>query len=430
MPEIAKPPSVWVVGGLVFAVLETAMIWWRIPYVPLFWICLLWVVVTIILFRRASTARGRVLWINIAAIIGAIGLCEGLLWLGQQRNPYAIQSGTVLGGTFAQPGHFVIMPSPGLGYRPRPGLSATSTRTVDGRLAYAVRYSVDADGLRVAPPPGPEASRVCVLMFGDSMAWGEGVNDSETTSYQLATLSGGRVAARNFAFTGYSAHQMLWRVQSGEVAAKARCDPRQPVLAIYQTLPNNVSRVAGLRGWDDYGPRYRLIGATQLSYAGGFDAGESILDDHVMVPAPVAAALSRSVVYNRVFGRDRPPNGFDLDRFCAVVSASADGLKRLYPRLSFLVIVWPDFNDPADARAVKVAAMLRGLRDRKLRAVTIDAFQPGFDAAPLPYLIAGDGHPNPLMHRRLAEALLAHEPMLAAAMSGQHNPPQQQRKYQ
>ncbi len=400
-----------VVGGLAFVALETAMIWWRIDAAPLCWIFLLWTTAAIMLFRRARSPRARMGWINLAAVTGALGLCEGALWIGQHRNPYSLPAGTVMGGTFAQPGLFVVMPAAGLGYRPRPDAGATSIRTVDGRVAYAVRYDVDGDGLRIMPPAGPDAARACILMFGDSMAWGEGVENDQTTAYQLGVLSQGRVLARNFAFTGYSAHQMLSQVLNGDVAAKAHCDRRLPTLAVYQTLPNNIARVAGLRGWDEYGPRYRLRGG-RLDYAGGFDLGQSILDDRLYVPGPLAAGLSRSVVYSRVFGLDRPPDAFDLARYCAVVEAAAHGLRRLYPRLEFLVIVWPDLSDPARDRVKNVTAMVGALRALRLRTATANDLQPGFDAAPLPFLIALDGHPNALMHARLARALLTRDPAL------------------
>jgi hypothetical protein len=411
--ELASPAgrarrlTPWIAGGLLFVAAETAVIWWRVQAMPLFWIFLLWTAAALALFASARSPRVRFAWINIAALIGALGLCEGLLWLGEQRNPYVLQPGTVMGGTFATPGYFVLLPVRGIGYRPRSATSATATRTQDGRLAYSVRYTVDRDGLRVSPPPLPGPASACLLMFGDSMAWGEGLNDTETATYQLGLLSGGRIRTRNFAFTGYSAHQMLWMVRDGEVAAKAHCDPNLPVLAVYQTLPNNVSRVAGLRGWDDYGPRFRLTGSDRLVYAGGFDAGESVLDDRFFVPGSLATALSRSVVWSRVFGRDRPPNSFDLRRFCVVVEASEKGLRRIYPKLRFLAIVWPDLNDPERNRSARAAAMVTGLRERGVPAVTVGELEPGFDAGPLPYLIPGDGHPNALMNRRLALALLA-----------------------
>jgi len=410
--RIAKPAGLWIAGGLLFAILETAMIWVRIHSAPLLWIWLLWTLAAAGL-SAAAVAPGRAAWLNVAAVLAALALTEGLLWMGLKGNPYRLAAGTVMGGTFVVPGYFVLMPSPGIGYRPRPSASATSTRVVDGRLVYAVRYSVDADGLRVSPPT-VEAPWACFLMFGDSMAWGEGLDDEETAAYQLGLSSGGQVRARNFAFTGYSAHQMLWLVDSGAVRLKAHCDPRRPVAAVYQTLPNNVARVAGLEGWDDYGPRYRLAGNGRLSYAGGFDRGQSILNDRLFVPQALALQLSRSLVYARVLGRLRPVNDFDLLRFSIVVREAAAGLRRLYPRLTFLTIVWPDLNDPPGVRAKRVDEVVAALRRQGVPTVTIEDLQPGFGASPLPFVIPGDGHPNALMQRRLALALLARETALAA----------------
>ncbi len=130
------------------------------------------------------------------------------------------------------------------------------------------------------------------------------------------------------------------------------------------------------------------------------------------MPGPLAAGLSHSVVYSRVFGLDRRPDAFDLARYCAVVQTAVHGLRRLYPRLEFLVIVWPDLSDPVRDRVKNVTAMVGALRALQLRTVTANDLQPGFDAAPLPFLIALDGHPNALMHAQLARALLTRDPVL------------------
>lgn len=410
MSRPADATRLWALIGGIFAILETGMIWWRVGTLPLFWICLVWAAYLSFLARWAQGRLARSLWLNCAAVIVALGLCEAALWLGERPNPYVLPAGTAIGGTFAIPGFFTIMPAPGIGYRPRASGSATAVKVANGRALYSVRYDVGPDGLRIGAPAAahPDA---CLLMFGDSMAWGEGLDDGETTAFLTGQLSQGRVLARNFAFTGYSAHQMLWLVRSGTVIAKAGCDPRRPVIALYQTLPNNIARVAGLRGWDDYGPRYILTGGA-LRYAGGFDRGQYILRDRLFVPRWLAGPLSRSVVYSRILGRDRRVRDFDLDRFAAVVAAADAGLRRDYPRLRFLAIVWPDLSEPAEPRARQVADLLGALGRRHVSATTIGALVPRFDADPAPFLIAGDGHPNALMNRMLALALRAREPAL------------------
>lgn len=400
----------WLWGGLVFAVLESLMIWVRIKTAPVAWICLVWV-----LFSLAAFACGRprrALWMNLAAVLAAFGLVEGALWASMARNPYMPPAGVTLAGDFNEPHRFILMPSPGIGYRPRADASAESIRRYEGHLVYDVRYTVDANGLRVSPPSRPDAG-LCVLMFGDSFAWGEGVDDSQTAAYQLGLLSGGRAAVRNFAFTGYGAHQMLWQVRSGAVRNQAGCDPAKPVLAIYQTLPNNIGRVAGLRGWDIYGPRFRLGPDGTLAYAGGFDAGDSILHDRVFVPAWLAWPLSRFELYGRIFGRDRRPDAFDRERFSAVVAASERELRTQYPHLRYVVVVWPDLGGEGPP-GLGASDLIASLRRRGLDARAAGDLLPGYDASPWRSHIPNDGHPTAETHRRLAAYFLQHEPILQA----------------
>jgi hypothetical protein len=87
-------------------------------------------------------------------------------------------------------------------------------------------------------------------------------------------------------------------------------------------------------------------------------------------------------------------------------------LRRIYPRLQFLAIVRPDLSDPEKTRRARAAAMVEGLRQRGIFAVTIGELVPGYDAGPLPYLIPADGHSNALINRRLALALLARQASL------------------
>lgn len=385
------------------------MIWTRIQWAPLAWICLVWAIGAGIAFALARRAIPRMLWINGAAILLAIGLVEGAMWWTLPRNPYIAPPGVTIEGDFARPHYFIELPSPGLGYRPRPGMSVDAVKRSNGRVVYSVHYSVGPDGLRVAPPAN-EQTDLCVLMFGDSFAWGEGVEDRETTAYQLGVLSGGHVKVRNFAFTGYGAHQMLWQVQNGDVQRKAGCDPGKPVLAIYQTLPNNVARVAGLRGWDVYGPRYRLDADGRPTYADGFDAGDSIRHDRLFVPRRISVPLSRIQLYSRIFGQDRKTDAFDVQRYAAIVAAARDGLGKAYPRLTFITVVWPDLEEKAWEPGSHTATLIDSLRAAGIDTRPAEAILPGFTAAPAAALIPEDGHPTAETHRRVAAYFLAQAP--------------------
>jgi hypothetical protein len=218
-------------------------------------------------------------------------------------------------------------------------------------------------------------------------------------------LMNDEVAVSNFAFTGYSAHQMLWQVTSGMVAHSANCDPELPVLAIYQTLPNNVGRVAGLRGWDEFGPRYALESNGAVRYAGSFADGDYVLHDRVRIPAWLAAPLSRINLYSRMWGKDRQIDAFDVARFSAIVRNAEDGLRRIYPNLQFLVVVWPEPADSDRDPASETSRLIRDLQGRGLSTLSANAIVPSFQTNPAATGIPGDGQPNAATQRLIAEYL-------------------------
>lgn len=396
---------------VVFAMLETAMIGWRIDAAPLAWIAFLWAAVLGVALIMCAFPH-RALWAaNAAAVLVAVGLAETLLFLTGPRNPYVLPAGVRFVGDLARPNYFVEMPVAGLGYRPRPGMRVLAVKVAQTRILYRVQYSTESDGLRRRPPVIAEPQS-CLLMFGDSMAWGEGVADEETAAYAVGSQSGGAVRVANFAFTGYSAHQMLWQISDGDVTQKSGCDPTRPVLAVYQTLPNNVRRVAGLRGWDTVGPRYVLEDG-HARYAGSFADGDYLMHDRVHVPAALSRVLGRSELYSRIFGADRRLDGFDIERFCAVVKAASTRLSAIYPHLRFVVIVWPEELEGGNPVA-STATLVHALEAHGLTVYDASSILPSLRTNPAAAGIAGDGHPTAATHRALAEYLVAEQgPFLA-----------------
>ena len=66
-----------------------------------------------------------------------------------------------------------------LGYAPDPGKRVTARKLHGNTALYDVTYTIGTDGLRVTPSaPGTPVAR-CVIFFGDSVTFGEGVNDDE-----------------------------------------------------------------------------------------------------------------------------------------------------------------------------------------------------------------------------------------------------------
>ncbi|AUX40289.1 uncharacterized protein SOCE26_016890 [Sorangium cellulosum] len=392
-------------GGLLLATcFLTWFLWWYLDRAPLVWSALLWAGVLLILFFARAGGERLSLWVNAAALLLAVAFAEGFLWIRQATNPYLIPSGVTFEGSFTTPNYFFVMPEAVLGYRPRPGVSVQSIKKYFGKLVYDVHYTVGDDGLRVSPPV-KDAPVGCILFFGDSFAWGEAVQDSETTAYQLGVLSGGTHRVYNFAFTGYGAHQMLAQLQRGIVKGTVACKPDEPVYAVYQALPNNVGRVAGLGGWDKFGPRYVLLKDGRVMYKGRFDQGDAIADDRWYVKPGALRWLAKTQVYQRTLGRARSTNGFDDERFFAVVERSARTLEQQFPRAKLFVIVWEDLDERRSDPGSLAWRMWEGLKQRGLDARLVKDTLPGYEQNRHRYHVENDAHPSAEAHRLLAAYL-------------------------
>jgi hypothetical protein len=404
--ETTNQRRIVLVGIIGFAVLETGIIWWRIDAAPLAWICLLWTLVLWVLhvldYRRAAVA----IWINLGAVLVSICIVEGTLYIAKAANPYLLPPGVRFVGDLARPNYFIVTPSAGLGYRPRPGMRIVAEKRSFEQIIYKVTYSVGADGLRISPPAA-EPPRGCVLVFGDSISWGEGVNDEQTFPYQIGYLTRGDIAVTNFAFTGYSAHQMLWQLEHGIVSKAAKCDKALPVLVVYQTVTNNVGRVAGLRGYDRYGPRYVLVDGGAVEYRGSFNEGEYIWHDRVFIPGAISDQLNRTNIFSRILGGERRLDAFDLARFSAVIKAAKDRIGDIFPRSKFVVLVWPDpINSDLNRNSV-TSLLFRSLIGRDLATINANDVVPGLRDNPAATTIPGDGHPNADTHSRIARYLVS-----------------------
>lgn len=173
-----------------------------------------------------------------------------------------------------------------LGYAPVHGQLTPVKGFAGSQLIYDVTYTIDADGLRIAAgfDENPHDNR-CMLFFGCSFTFGEGVDDHEAMPYVAGTLA--NLRAYNFGFPGYGPHQMLAAVEHGMVERIVDCRPRW---IIYQALPTHVARAAGQTSWDRHGPRYALEDG-EAKYTGHFDDGRSKVG---LIYTKIAAQIAKS----------------------------------------------------------------------------------------------------------------------------------------
>ena len=330
--------------------------------------------------RRASLGARSTLIVLGAGIALAVA---SLAWYVLADEPRAI---------YLDPAHAdqrvaYLQPDADLGYAPPPGRTVRALRRRNGRVVYDVLYTIGNDGLR-ATPGNPHAP--AFLFFGDSCAFGEGVEDDETTPVAFARALAVPGNVRNFGFHGYGPHQTVRELEVGRVDALVPNGVRH---AFYSDLPAHGARAAGRAPWDVTGPRYVVDDAAAggVRFTGPFHA------------APVSWLLSavnhipplrtlREILYHR------PPNAAERELHARLL-ARAGALVRERFRAPLTVVHWDDGSPDDELFLARLAEL--GVDFRRVSEVI-----PLDRRAAL--AIPDDGHPTPSAHLRLG-LWLAHE---------------------
>ena len=322
----------------------------------------------------AASERGRVLAFNLGALSLVAYIAFGQLIDSREH----VQ-------TFSDSAN-VFVPNPILGHRPAANLHTSAKMTVDGHLVYDVNYTTNDDALRISPPESLGASRDCVLFFGCSFMFGEGVADDETLPWNVGVLAGGRFRVRNFGYSAYGPHQMLAAIESGLVANAARCDPK---LAIYQSHPHHILRVAGKWSSDRHGPAYALDAAGAVERVGSFadQAGSNSW----------ASGLRDLLPDGTRFLDNTVPDEADIRLFHAVVRRSRDLLQQSFPGIEFHVLHW-DINAPYAEQLFHQGWDTGGIEVHRLSRVLPYA-EPGWENS---VLLPHDVHPTAATHAKIA----------------------------
>ena len=149
-----------------------------------------------------------------------------------------------------------------LGYRPRPSgsYSAIMRERKTSQPVYNVRYGIDDEGLRKTYPSDAVSAKSCVVFFGCSFTFGEGLSDEESLPYLFGKDMGSTVKVYNLGFHGYGPHQMLAAIESGKIKKLLQNCENKPITAYFTTARFHIPRVAGKTFWDKSGPWYEVQG--------------------------------------------------------------------------------------------------------------------------------------------------------------------------
>jgi hypothetical protein len=150
----------------------------------------------------------------------------------------------------------------------------------------------------------------------------------------------------------------------------------------------HLDRIAGLRAWDPFGPRYGLDPNGRPRFEGSFLDPASYWD----------RLRASSKFYWRIRGLFDPAEQEKRDLAVALVEESARLIEQDFGA-EFTVLVWPD----DEGRSAFLAARLTeaGLDVVEASDILTDPRAPE-------YRIASDGHPNALAARMIGQALAEH----------------------
>lgn len=345
---------------------------------PYLWIWLMWLGLAVLGVRRAQSTNLRAFYVN-AAVVVAFLLCLEVFALVRDHPAQTSDRNYDRGYRTSHPY---------LGYAPNPGVAAGSSLVVDDTTIYDVKYTINATGQRIGPLP-PQPGKACILFFGGSFTFGEGVEDNETLPWRAGELTG--IPTINFGFHGYGPHQMLSAIENGLVdEAAADC---RPVAAVYSTVIEHVFRSAGKAFWDTDGPRYVADGSGLARHTGTFADYATGLDRAIH---KVRSKLDLSAAYRRFIGSYSRYQDDDIAIYLAVIATAQERLRAKYPGIEFSVLFWDQHRNEVST------GLQAGIEAIPARLFKVTDAIPDLSENWGIYTLAYDGHPTALANEKLA----------------------------
>ncbi|OFZ80907.1 MAG: hypothetical protein A2583_05605 [Bdellovibrionales bacterium RIFOXYD1_FULL_53_11] len=284
-----------------------------------------------------------------------------------------------------------------LGAVPYKSHRVTAKKTIDERVLYDVVYTIDENGLRHTPIPSDKRN-LAVLFFGDSMTFGEGVNDNETFPAAFQSLTK-KYRAFNFGFHGYGPHQMLRALEIGH--ERGIIKGYKPAYIIYVTHSDHIDRAAGRASWDIIGPRYEPDGRGYVVYSGRH---------HSIWWHKIHQRLNRSHFFRwasfRLKNRENKPlpanaglASVDMDRYAGIIATSDRIVRERYGVKLVVILLELDkiLSDDVAAEFKKKNISFVKFSEKII---------PGYTLGAPEYSIAVDTHINVLGNRIVAKNIL------------------------
>lgn len=283
-----------------------------------------------------------------------------------------------------------------LGYSLYPNMNLHAIARQNKKIIYDVNYKIDKNGLRYTPSSN-ENSNQCVMFFGCSFTFGEGLNDNETLPNQFGEKTHNKYKIYNFAYLGYGAHQMLSAIEHGVVDKKiSGC---KNTIIIYDGMPDHVLRLARKHFWNINDPKYELIN-NEAVYK------ESSSNNKIKRPEIIKEIKRKSQIYiyidrwiiNKNLEIDESEKSKYVKLYIAVLKKSKELAIQKYNTHRFIILFW-DFGEQYNLTHYDFP---KKFRDNSLEFYMISDVLHGYSSK---YFIKNEIHPNKLANEKIAEFL-------------------------
>jgi len=281
---------------------------------------------------------------------------------------------------------------PYLGYGASKDSIFKSKKCIKNEEIYNVTYTIK-DRLRYTPNSN-EKSQNCVLFFGCSFTYGEGLSDSSTLPFYFNQFAKNEYKILNYGFHGYGTNHMLALIENRVTKDIQGCKNKK--IAIYSFIPDHVARAAGYRELyrrGAKGPRYAIING-KLKKVGDFSESWGMTEK----------ILSQSYTYRRLFAKKLKPSHYDFIRVVEIIKKSKELL--FQDGVILYVFIW-DYKgyEKAFINTSDYDYFLDEMEKNNIITLFLHDAIPDYDEKKQTYIIPNDGHPNCLANEKIAKYL-------------------------
>ena len=275
-----------------------------------------------------------------------------------------------------------------LGYKPKPDTSHTGIRTVDGKIIYSIKYSTDANSLRITPIDSTKPRNKYAQFYGCSMTFGEGVQSDETLPYYFGKFDS-TYRPYNFAYSGYGPHQMLARLETDS----PKKNVKEPTgIAFYIYINDHVNRAIGTMTNFGYNggnaPYYHEIG-NELKHDGLFRNTRRIRSWFYEV------MLKSNILKLFKIGYPFKITEDDYELTAEIIAQASRNYKKQFFNDNFYVIIYPTTIDSS-----LIISLI------KQKGVKVLDYSKLFNPTDKKYAIPYDEHPTALANEILIQQLV------------------------